>query len=444
MTFKLPNNSPMLKPEFTFGAATASFQIEGANTADGRCESIWDRFCATPGKVLNGDDGSIACDHYNRLEEDLDMMVDLGLEAYRFSVAWPRIEPAPGQWNEQGFAFYERLIDGLIKRGIKPFLTLYHWDLPQYLEDRGGWINRDTAYRFAEYAHKVTERFGDKVVSYATFNEPLCSAFLGYRWGLHAPGYKDERMGFQAAHHLLLAHGLALPAMRDNAPNAKHGIVLNFTPAYPATPDDQSVVDFANNDEGFWFLHPVMTGEYAPDVWEAFRENMPTMMPGDLDIISRDIDFLGINFYTRTVVKKGPNGLPVIVDPAGPKTDIGWEIYPEALTQLMAEMTKRYGTMPPIFITENGACDNTEKVDGEINDTMRTEYYQNHLVAVHNAMEAGVDVQGYFAWSLMDNFEWAFGYTMRFGIVHVDYQTQERTFKKSGKTWQTFLQDRKG
>lgn len=444
MTFKLPEHSKMHSNDFIFGAATASFQIEGANTADGRCESIWDRFCATPGKVFEGHDGSIACDHYNRLEEDLNLMSELGLEAYRFSVAWPRIEPTPGQWNEKGFAFYERLIDGLLARGIKPFLTLYHWDLPQWMEDRGGWMNRDTAYRFAEYADKISKRFGDKVVSYCTFNEPMCSAFVSYRWGAHAPGYKDERMAFQTAHHLMLAHGLAMPLLRQNAPKAEHGIVLNFTPAFKA--DDsvsQDIIDFANNDEGFWFMEPLMKGAYPKDVW-AYREaSMPSMMPGDLDIISQPIDYLGINYYSRCVIKANEKTVYEHVPQDAPKTDIGWEIYPDGLTHLMQEMHRRYDNMVPIYITENGACDNTDIVDGSIDDTMRTDYYQQHLLAVDNAMESGVKVKGYFAWSLMDNFEWAFGYSMRFGIVHVNYDTLERTIKKSGKTWQSFLALRK-
>jgi beta-glucosidase len=446
MSFVLPAKSNLTKDDFIFGVATASFQIEGSNTADGRCESIWDRFCATPGKVLNGDDGSVACDHYNRLEQDLDLIKSLGVDAYRFSVAWPRIEPQPGQWNEAGFDFYQRLIDGLIARGIKPFLTLYHWDLPQYLDDKGGWVNRETAYAFATYAEKIVERFGDKVVSYCTFNEPLCSAFLGYRWGYHAPGYTDDRLGYQAAHHLLLAHGLALPLMRKHAPKAEHGIVLNFAPSYPEgdLPANKTAADIAREGGDDWFLRPLLTGQYS-DVLETHAPHwMPIQLPGDLDIISRPIDYLGINFYTRHVVKADDNGIPEIIDQASAaKTDIGWEIYPDALTDLMLNLKKRFSNLPPLYITENGAADNTEKVNGKINDEMRTDYYQQHLGAVHNAIEQGADVRGYFAWSLMDNFEWAFGYSQRFGIVHVDYSTQERTLKKSGLAWQDFLSERR-
>lgn len=443
MTFELPKNSSLTKDGFVFGAATAAFQIEGANTADGRCESIWDRFCATPGKVLNGDDGSVACDHYNRLEADLDLIKSLGVDAYRFSVAWPRIEPAPGQWNEAGFAFYQRLIDGLIARGIKPYLTLYHWDLPQYLDDKGGWINRETAFAFATYAEKVAERFGDQVVSYCTFNEPWCSAIMGYRWGLHAPGLRDDRLAFQAGHHLLLAHGLALPALRKHAPKAEHGIVLNFAPAYAESDSeaDKKAADIANDTSENWFLHPLMTGEYPQNFAEHLPHCMPIQMPGDMDIIARPIDFVGLNFYTRNVFKADEHGNPQHVPQEAPQTDIGWEIYPQALTDLLVGLTERYENLPPLLITENGAADNTDIENGEINDTMRTAYYQSHLMAVHNAIEKGANVKAYFAWSLMDNFEWSFGYSQRFGIVHVDYNTQVRTLKKSGKAWQDFLSE---
>ncbi len=446
MSYKLPDNSPLTSPDFVFGVATAAFQIEGANQTDGRCESIWDRFCATPGRVLNGDDGSIACDHYHRLEEDLDLIQKLGVDAYRFSVAWPRIEPAAGEWNEKGFEFYERLIDGLLKRNIQPYLTLYHWDLPQYLEDRGGWVNRDIAYRFAEFANKVTERFGDKVVSYTTFNEPWCASFLSYRIGEQAPGYKNEyRMAYQVAHHLLLAHGLALPYMRKNAPKAEHGIVLNFTPPRPATNsnEDKAAAHYIAKYDFEWFLDAVLVGEYPQVIVDKYPQWMPTQMPGDMEIICQPIDFLGINYYSRSVVKAGKNGEPEWVANDNPKTDIGWEICPSALTDMLTSFKARYPNLPPVVITENGAADNTEIENGEINDSLRTDYFQGHLTALHDAMEQGVDVRGYFAWSLMDNFEWAFGYSQRFGIIHVDYSTQKRTIKKSGKYWQAFLTDRK-
>lgn len=446
MSFTLPNNSRLKTPEFTFGVATAAFQIEGSNRADGRTECIWDRFCATPDKVLNGDDGSVACEHYLRLEEDLDLIKSLGVDAYRFSIAWPRIEPAPGEWNEAGFEFYERLVDGLIARGIKPYATLYHWDLPQYLEDKGGWINRETAYSFARYAQKITERLGNRVYSYATFNEPLCSAYMGYRWGKHAPGLKDDRLGFQAAHHLLLAHGLALPLMRVAAPEAQHGIVINISPAFPASNSeaDIAVTTLSNDDNNHTFLRPLLAGKYPESVFNKHPGWAPTQLDGDLDIINAPLDFLGINYYSSSVVKSNEQGEKEVVDQHVPRTDIGWPVVPEGLTKALVEYTQTYPTIPPIVITENGAADNTECVEGVINDTMRTDYYQQHLTAVDDAIKQGVNIQGYFAWSLMDNFEWAFGYSQRFGIVHVNYETQVRTLKKSGKTWQAFLANRLG
>ncbi len=449
MAFSLPKNSPLLKKDFTYGVATAAFQIEGATNLDGRCESIWDRFCRTPGKVLNDDHGDIACDHYHRVEQDLDLIQSLGVDAYRFSIAWPRIEPSPDTWNEAGFAFYERIINGLIERGIKPYLTLYHWDLPQYLEEKGGWINRETAYRFAVYAQKVVARFGDRVTAYATFNEPWCSAFLGYRFGNHAPGLQSDRLGFQAAHHLLLAHGLALPALREYAPNAEHGIVLNFTPNYPLTDSkqDQQAASFADEEHSHWFLQPLLTGSYPKSIIEQHPEWVPTQLDEDLVIIARDIDFLGINFYTRQVVSASDqedyNIISPQVDGSMQLTDIGWEVFPQALTELLQGFKKRYSNLPPIIITENGAADNTSpNENGEVIDSMRVAYYNDHLNALHNAIESGVNISGYFAWSLMDNFEWAEGYSQRFGIVYVDYETQKRTIKHSGYCWQEFLNKR--
>lgn len=445
MSFKLPKNSKLLESDFVYGVATASFQIEGAGKEDGRCESIWDRFCATEGKVLNGDNGDVACDHYHRLEEDLDLIKSLGVDVYRFSIAWPRIEPKPGEWNEAGFAFYEKLVDGLISRGIKPYATMYHWDLPQYLEDKGGWVNRETAYSFARYTDKVTARLGDKVHAYSTFNEPWCSAFLGYRWGIHAPGIVDDRLGFQACHHLLLAHGLGVEKIRQNAPKAQCGIVLNFTPNYPYSNSsaDAAAADFADEENSYWFIQPLLEGSYPHLVCQTHPDWIPIMVEGDMEIISRPIDYLGVNFYTRQVVQAKMGKDYDSVQPTENITDIGWEIYPEAFSKLLVDLNNRYSNLPPIVITENGIADNTEKnAKGDVVDTMRMDYFQSHLMSIHNAIEAGVDIRGYIAWSLMDNFEWAEGYSMRFGIVHVNYQTQERTLKESGKMWKTFLTNR--
>lgn len=441
MSFKLPEASPLQRRDFLFGVATASFQVEGATHEDGRGESIWDRFCDTPGRVLGGDNGMPACDHYHRWADDLDMIQSLGFDAYRFSIAWPRIEPESGVWNDQGFAFYDRLVDGMLERGIKPYATLYHWDLPQHLGERGGWVNRDTAYRFADYAERITRVLGDRVSSYATLNEPWCSAFLGYRLGVHAPGYKDDRLGFQAAHHLLLAHGLALPRMRENAPQAEHGIVLNFTPAYPETDSDadRDAAAYSDEENSHFYLQPLLTGHYPGAVAERHPGWMPTVYPGDMDIMTADLDFLGINFYTRAVVTGQGEHDYDSVPQQGAKTDIGWEIYPQALTDLLIGFKARYDNLPPVYITENGAADNTPVCAGEVNDLLRIGYYDAHLNAVDRAIQAGVDVQGYFAWSLMDNFEWAEGYSQRFGIVHVNYETQARTPKASALAFQAFL-----
>lgn len=444
MSFNLPENSLLRNKDFVLGVATASFQIEGATEEDGRGESIWDRYCATPGKVLGGDTGMPACDHYHRWESDLDLIKELGFEAYRFSIAWPRIEPEAGVWNKAGFDFYDRLVDGMLERGIDPYATLYHWDLPQYLGDRGGWINRDTAYRFAEYADRVTRVLGDRVKGYATLNEPWCSAFLSYRLGIHAPGLTDDRLGFQAAHHLLLAHGLALPAMRANAPKSDHGIVLNFTPAYPNTDSeaDRQAAEYSDEENSHFYLQPLLTGEYPEAVSKRHPEWMPTVYPGDMDILAREIDFLGINFYTRGVVQAGEDVDYQGVEQQGPKTHIGWEIHPQALTDLITGFKTRYDNLPPLYITENGAADNTPVINGEVADQLRTDYYNQHLMAVQHAVDAGVDVRGYFAWSLMDNFEWAEGYSQRFGIIHVDYDTQERTPKQSARAFAEFLKSR--
>jgi beta-glucosidase len=430
--------------DFLFGVATASFQVEGAIAEDGRGESIWDRFCDTPGRVLGGDNGMPACDHYHRWPDDLDMIKSLGFDAYRFSIAWPRIEPESGVWNGPGFDFYDRLVDGMLERGIKPYATLYHWDLPQFLGDRGGWVNRDTAYRFADYADRVTRVLGDRVVSYATLNEPWCSAFLSYRLGIHAPGLKDDRLGFQAAHHLLLAHGLALPRMRANAPEAEHGIVLNFTPAYPETDSasDLDAASYCDEENSHFYLQPLLTGEYPKAVAERHPEWMPTVYPGDMDVLANKIDFLGVNYYTRAVITSRGEGDYDSVSQPGAKTDIGWEIYPQGLTDLLTGFNQRYPNLPPVYITENGAADNSPVNGGEVNDQIRVGYYDAHLNAVNRAMEAGVDIRGYFAWSLMDNFEWAEGYSQRFGIVHVNYDTQVRTLKASALAFKSFLEAR--
>jgi len=444
MKVVLPNSSIMQRKEFTFGAATSAFQIEGAVQQDGRCESIWDRFCRTPGKVKHGDLGDVACRHYDLYDQDLDLLKELNFDAYRFSIAWPRIEPEKGFWNSKGFDFYQRLVDGLLERGIEPHVTLYHWDLPQYYEDLGGWLNRETCFRFAEYADKVTDKLGDRVASYATFNEPWCSAFLGYRDGVHAPGLENRQMGFQAAHHLLLAHGLALPKMRANAPEAKHGIVLNFTPAFAATdkPEDVQAAEFSDAENTHWFIQPLMEGQYPEQVEQTLAAHMPVMEADDLATMNQPIDFLGINYYTRAVVAHCDEKIyQGVTQPEAEHTAIGWEIYPQGLTHLLTDLHQRY-ELPPIYITENGAAGLDKVEAGEVNDEQRCRYFQGHLAALNDAIDQGVNVEGYFAWSLLDNFEWAEGYEQRFGIVHVDFETQVRTPKRSALMLKEFINQR--
>ncbi|MCH8551928.1 MAG: beta-glucosidase [Natronospirillum sp.] len=444
MSFAVPADSPVRDNRFIWGVATAAFQIEGAIHADGRVDSIWDTFCAEPGRVLNGDNGEPACDHYHRWEQDLDLLSELGVDAYRFSIAWPRIMRAPGEVNEAGLAFYERLVDGLIDRGIRPVATLYHWDLPQYLEDHGGWLNRETAYEFARYAQVVVERLGNKVTHWATLNEPLCSSFLSYEVGVHAPGYREPAWAYQAAHHLLLAHGLAMPVMRAAAPESQHGIVLNFTPAYAADdrPETQRAVQDAEVKDVHWFIAPLMQGEYPAGWFERFPEWRPIIMPGDMDLIRQPMDFVGVNFYTRHLVTDdGAGGVKHLPQPDAEHTHIGWEVYPEALTRTLVTLHRSYQNLPPLIITENGMAGDDHVVDGQVNDAQRVSYLERHITAVGEAMRQGVNIRGYFAWSLMDNFEWAFGYSQRFGLVYVDYETQERIVKRSGQMLKEWMKE---
>ncbi|KZN12502.1 GH1 family beta-glucosidase [Marinomonas sp. TW1] len=445
MTISLPKHSKMLTPDFTFGVATASFQIEGANTADGRLTSIWDTFCAIPGKVLNGDDGAMACDHYHRWEEDIELISHLGVDAYRLSIAWPRLMDEKGQANQKGLAFYRQLLQALKAKGLNTFVTLYHWDLPQYLEDRGGWVNRETAYRFVEYVELATKELGEWVDSWATFNEPFCAAILGYEYGIHAPGLTSPRFGRQAAHHILLAHGLALPVIRKNSPNSQVGIVLNMNQTYPASmkAEDQFAALVRESLDNQFFIEPLLSGQYPKLLEKVLPDHLPTVLPGDLDIISRPIDFLGMNFYTcnhneyddKTLFRDVKNTQKVEY------TDIGWEIAPQAFSELLINLNKQYD-LPPMYITENGAACADVMENGEVNDEQRVRYLNGHINAVNDAIEAGVDIRGYFAWSLMDNFEWAEGYSKRFGLCYVDYDTQKRTIKRSGHAYKALLASR--
>lgn len=437
----LPANSPLLSNEFTFGVATASFQIEGA--ADSRLPCIWDTFCANPGKIADNSNGLIACDHYNNWAEDIELIASLGVDAYRLSVSWPRVIKADGSLNPVGVKFYTDILDELARRDINAFVTLYHWDLPQHLEDKGGWLNRDTAFEYANYVDLISQAFATRVYSYATLNEPFCSSYLGYEIGVHAPGKVGREFGRKAAHHLLLGHGLAMQKLAKNSPNALNGIVLNFTPCYPVSQSDADLkaTAFADDYINQWYMRPVMEGKY-PDIIEQLPiEQRPDIHPGDMEIIAQPLDYLGVNFYTRLHYQASDNDFYDERPHQGPLTDIGWEIYPQALTELLVSLNEKY-TLPPIYITENGAAMKDTIDNGEVNDVDRISYYQQHLTALHNATLQGVRVDGYFAWSLMDNFEWAEGYLKRFGIVYVDYHTQQRTVKASGHAYSNLITSR--
>ncbi|WNJ97642.1 GH1 family beta-glucosidase [Vibrio ruber] len=441
--YELPQDSQLRHKDFVFGVATSSYQIEGGVAEGGRTPSIWDTFCKIPGKVDNGDNGDVACDHYHLWQQDIEMVSDLGVDAYRLSIAWPRILPEDGIVNPQGLAFYEQIIDACHARGMTVYVTLYHWDLPQYLEDKGGWLNRETAYKFAEYADIVSRYFGDKIEVYTTLNEPFVAAFLGYRWGIHAPGIVGESEGFLASHHLMLAHGLAMPILRKNAPNAKHGVVFSASPAYPLADEDIGAANYSDAENYQWFIDPVLKGEYPALITESQAIHMPMILDGDLEIISAPVDYIGINYYTRNVVRYGENGeIKTVPQPDNEHTYIGWEIYPQGLTDLLVRLHERYNNIPPIYVTENGAATNDTCVDGQVNDEQRVRYFQTHLEAIDQAIKSGVRINGYFAWSLMDNFEWAFGYRQRFGLVYVDYQTQERTLKQSAIAYKNMLLER--
>jgi beta-glucosidase len=429
-------------PGFTWGVGTSSYQIEGGVGEDGRGESIWDRF-SHDGRVANGDTGDVTSDHYHRWAEDVELMARLGVGAYRFSIAWPRIQPeGSGRPNPAGIAFYDRLIDALLERGIQPAPTLYHWDLPQGLEDGGGWLGRNTVERFGEYAARCYEAFGDRVRTWFTINEPWVAATLGYRLGIHAPGYRDLRLAVTAGHHLLLAHGAAVRAFRDSGREGRIGIVLSLSPTYPATQTDADRAA-AHGSDGYtnrWFLDPVLTGRYPADMLALFERLTGPLDPirdGDAALIGEPSDLLGVNYYTRRVIAAGDSndgGLPWIVRPAAPdtpKSDTGWEITPECLYDVLTRIRDDYGSIP-ILITENGSTFLDQPgPDGRTPDVGRIRFLRDHLRAAHRAIDAGVPVEGYFHWSLLDNFEWAEGFRTRFGLVHVDYPTGRRLPKDS-------------
>ena len=425
--------------DWVWGAATAAYQIEGATREGGRGPSIWDTFSHTPGKTTHSETGDTACDHFHRYPEDIALMRELGLSAYRLSVAWPRIFPTgTGRPNPAGLDFYRRLIDDLHAAGISPYVTLYHWDLPQALQDRGGWGNRDTARRFGEYAHTVAVALGAGVHHWFTVNEPWVAAFLGHWTGEHAPGERDFHLALRAAHHLLLGHGEAMTALRaEMRADDQAGIVLNLTPCYPAG-DGNADLEAADRIDGFanrWFLDALCRGRYPAEMEQLYGDMMPAIEDGDMARISQPIDLLGVNYYTRSVVEHDPARPPLqarlVVPASAPVTATGWEIYPRGLYDILTRVRDDYAPAR-LLITENGAAFDDSVVNGQVDDERRQAYLHDHLLEAYRANEDGVPLRGYFVWSLLDNFEWAWGYSKRFGLIYVDFATQERIIKRSG------------
>ena len=456
MSPSAPGRVPLL-----WGAATAAFQIEGAAHLDGRTDSIWDAYCRVPGAITDDHDGEVACDHYFRFAEDVALMSELNLGAYRFSTSWARVRPDGGAVNQRGLDFYSRLVDELLTHEIQPWLTLYHWDLPQALEERGGWADRETAHRFLDYALSVHDALGDRVNVWTTINEPFCAAYLGYGNGQHAPGRRDRRASLAAVHHLLLAHGLVARELKRRSPDAEVSIALNLDLTDPADPNDPDDVEAARRIDGQWnriFLDPIFHGRYPADVLSETAHLGLTdhIRDQDLATIAAPIDVLGVNYYHGNAVSRrrpaggsaaglpvhnpADNPLPAADDifrvPRGlPRTALGWEVQPEGLTRLLLRLQAEY-TGPAgvgLAVTENGAAfDDVVGPGGEVDDDRRVAFLRDHVAALRQAQAGGADLRAYFVWSLLDNFEWAWGYTKRFGLVHVDFATQQRTIKRSG------------
>ncbi|MEV8097484.1 GH1 family beta-glucosidase [Kitasatospora sp. NPDC085879] len=441
------NDLNALPDDFVWGAATSAYQIEGAVDEDGRAPSIWDTFSHTPGKIDHGDHGDTACDHYHRYSEDIGLMKRLGLGAYRFSVAWPRVVPqADGRVNAEGLAFYDRLVDGLLEAGITPHGTLYHWDLPQAQQDRGGWPERATAERFGEYAAVVADRLGDRVKHWATLNEPLCSSWIGHLEGAMAPGWTDLTAAVRTSYHLHLGHGYAVQALRAAHPDVQVGIVNNLSPIIPASDSeaDRLAAVRADGHINRWWLDPVLGRGYPEDMVKLYGVELP-VRDGDMELISAPLDWIGLNYYFRQFVQDDPTGsVPQFRQAPGRNdehTAMGWEVDADGIHQLLMRLTEEYGVRR-IYITENGsAYRDTVTADGRIEDTERTAYLEGHLAACARAVAKGAPLAGYFAWSLLDNFEWAYGYDKRFGLVHVDYDTQQRTVKASGERYAEIIRN---
>lgn len=426
---------------FYFGTATASYQIEGAFDEDGKGPSIWDVFSHTPGKTFNGDTGDMACDHYHRYKEDIQIMKDIGLNAYRFSISWSRIMPDGKNINQKGIDFYNRLVDELLEADITPFVTLYHWDLPYALQEKGGWLNPDIAMYFRAYATFMFDELGDRVKHWITLNEPWCSSFLGYFTGEHAPGHQNLQEAILAAHNLLRAHGYAVQSFREEVKDGKIGLTNVTMKVEPgdSKPESFLVAGLVDKIVNAWFHDPVIFGKYPEEAVKNYSERGIQVPSEDLELISSPIDFFGVNYYTRTLVaydENSPLGFSYVQGDL-PKTEMGWEIYPQGLFETLVNLKERYKL--PLYITENGMAGPDKVENGRVKDTYRIEYLEKHFEATLSAIEAGVDLRGYFIWSLMDNFEWAHGYSKRFGIVYVDYATQKRILKDSALWLKDFI-----
>lgn len=434
--------------DFLWGAATSSYQIEGAWNADGKGESIWDRFTHTTNRIRDGSTGDRACDHYHRYLEDVALMKELKLKAYRFSVSWPRIQPSGrGRPNREGLDFYAHLVDALLEAGITPMLTLYHWDLPQALEEKGGWTNRDMAGWFSDYAAAVARELGDRVPLWTTLNEPQIFTLAGYRIGFHPPGLRDPQAFLEAAHHANLAHGQAVKALRAEAGHPQIGTVLAIQSFHPATnsPDDLRAALVMDGVWNRWFAEPVLLGRYPSDMLDLYSDLVSPIREGDAALIFQPLDFVGLNIYTRTFVEHDP-GMPGLQArtsnrrvPGAEYTVKGWEVYPAAMYEALMRFKEDWGD-PPVYVTENGAAFEDRVTNGAVHDPDRTRYYQAYLAELHRAMEAGVKVKGYFAWSLLDNFEWTAGTSERFGLIYVDFQSLERIPKDSARWYHNLIE----
>jgi beta-glucosidase len=449
MTINANTNKVLSFPKgFTWGAATAAYQIEGAWDEDGKGESIWDRFSHTPGKIETGETGDITCDHYHLWRQDVALMKEIGLKAYRFSIAWTRVLPnGRGDVNQAGLDFYNRLVDALLEANIEPFVTLYHWDLPQRLQEEGGWPARMATTAFSDFADVVSRSMGDRVKHWMTINEPHVSAIVGYLEGQHAPGHTNLHEALAASHHLLLAHGQAVPIIRSNSPEAQVGLALDYRPQTPASPSpaDRAAAWYEGGVINRWFLDPIAGRGYPEDMRKTYGDEMNFVQDGDLDRIAAPIDFLGLNYYFRNIARSSlideAENHPRTAVPDEEVTEMGWGVYPEGMYEMLGQVHFWYG-FPALYISENGAAyPDQVSPDGQVQDPARISYIRSHLEKVREAISIGIPVRGYFAWSLLDNFEWAYGTSKRFGLVHVDFQTQQRTLKDSAKWYQQVIRE---